>query len=39
MDSEPPVSADGSSDTLLLTPASHETDGFYIAVLARAGGA
>jgi 16S rRNA (cytosine967-C5)-methyltransferase len=39
MDTEPPVSADGRSDTLLLTPASHETDGFYIAVLARVGGA
>jgi 16S rRNA (cytosine967-C5)-methyltransferase len=32
---EPPVSADGSDDTLLLTPACHGTDGFFIAVLAR----
>ena len=30
-----PVSADGSSDTLLLTPARHETDGFFIAVMRR----
>jgi len=34
--SEPPLSADGSSDTLLLTPAMHGTDGFFIAVLGRA---
>ncbi|MGH6816578.1 MAG: RsmB/NOP family class I SAM-dependent RNA methyltransferase [Hyphomicrobiaceae bacterium] len=33
--SEPPPSADGRSDTLLLTPASHGTDGFFIAVLRR----
>jgi 16S rRNA (cytosine967-C5)-methyltransferase len=32
---EPPGSADGSDSTLLLTPASHGTDGFFIAVLAR----
>ncbi len=32
----PPKSADGRSDTLLLTPASHATDGFFIAVLRRA---
>jgi 16S rRNA (cytosine967-C5)-methyltransferase len=32
---EPPVSADGSSDTLLLTPRTHDTDGFFIAVMAR----
>ncbi len=32
---EPPPSADGSSDALLLTPARHGTDGFFIAVLAR----
>ena len=32
---EPPVSADDSSDTLLLTPARHGTDGFFIAVLRR----
>lgn len=31
----PPVSADGATDTLLLTPASHNTDGFFIAVLKR----
>ena len=34
---EAPASADGSSDTLLLTPASHGTDGFFIAVLERSG--
>jgi 16S rRNA (cytosine967-C5)-methyltransferase len=33
---EPPASADARTDTLLLTPASHGTDGFFIAVLARA---
>lgn len=33
--SEPPLSADGSDRTLLLTPARHDTDGFFIAVLAR----
>ncbi len=32
---EPPVSADGSTQTLSLTPASHGTDGFFIAVLVR----
>lgn len=32
---EPPASADGSEDTLLLTPARHGTDGFFIAVLRR----
>ena len=31
----PPVSADGRDDTLLLTPASHGTDGFFIATLQR----
>ncbi|MGB9141229.1 MAG: RsmB/NOP family class I SAM-dependent RNA methyltransferase [Aestuariivirga sp.] len=30
-----PVSADGSKDTLLLTPAQHGTDGFFIAVMRR----
>ena len=30
---EPPLSADGSDETLLLTPARHGTDGFFIAVL------
>jgi 16S rRNA (cytosine967-C5)-methyltransferase len=34
---EPPASADGRSDGLLLTPFSHGTDGFYVAVLARQG--
>jgi 16S rRNA (cytosine967-C5)-methyltransferase len=29
--SEPPVSADGREDTLLLTPASHGMDGFFVA--------
>ncbi len=32
---EPPASADGRDGTLLLTPATHGTDGFFIAVLAR----
>jgi|SRR5581483_517425 len=32
---EPPASADGSDATLLLTPARHGTDGFFIAVLGR----
>ena len=31
--SEPPASADGRKETLLLTPASHSTDGFFVAVL------
>ena len=30
---EPPVSANRSIDTLLLTPASHGTDGFFVAVM------
>jgi 16S rRNA (cytosine967-C5)-methyltransferase len=29
----PPESADGSSQTLLLTPATHGTDGFFVALL------
>ncbi|MEL6375445.1 MAG: RsmB/NOP family class I SAM-dependent RNA methyltransferase [Pseudomonadota bacterium] len=33
---EPPSSADGRHDTLLLTPASHRVDGFFIALLQRA---
>jgi 16S rRNA (cytosine967-C5)-methyltransferase len=33
---EPPISAAGSDDALLLTPARHGTDGFFIAVLSRA---
>jgi 16S rRNA (cytosine967-C5)-methyltransferase len=32
---EPPRSADGSSETLLLTPAQHGTDGFFVAVMRR----
>ena len=36
--SEPPQSADGSSETLLLTPASHGTDGFFVAVFSRHAG-
>ncbi len=32
---EPPLSADGSTTTLLLTPASHGTDGFFIATFER----
>jgi 16S rRNA (cytosine967-C5)-methyltransferase len=31
----PPASADGREDTLLLTPARHGADGFFIAILAR----
>ena len=33
---EPPASADGRSDTLLLTPARHGTDGFFVATLRKA---
>jgi 16S rRNA (cytosine967-C5)-methyltransferase len=34
----PPVaSADGSEDTLLMTPLSHGTDGFFVAVMERGG--
>ncbi len=32
---EAPASADGSNDTLLLTPAQHATDGFFIAVMRK----
>ena len=32
---EPPASADGRTDSLLLTPHRHQTDGFFIAVLRR----
>ena len=35
--SEPPASADGREDGLLLTPARHGTDGFFIASLLRTG--
>jgi 16S rRNA (cytosine967-C5)-methyltransferase len=31
----PPASADGSAETLLMTPLSHGTDGFFVAVLER----
>ncbi len=34
--SEPPLSADGRDDALLLTPARHGTDGFYVAGFRRA---
>ncbi len=34
--SAPPPSADGSDETLLMTPLSHGTDGFFVAVLERA---
>jgi 16S rRNA (cytosine967-C5)-methyltransferase len=36
MNSPVPESADGSSETLLLTPARHATDGFFIAIIRRA---
>jgi 16S rRNA (cytosine967-C5)-methyltransferase len=36
MGSTPPASADGATDTLLLTPASHGTDGFFMAVMKKA---
>jgi 16S rRNA (cytosine967-C5)-methyltransferase len=32
---EPPVSADGETRSLLLTPLDHNTDGFFIATLER----
>jgi 16S rRNA (cytosine967-C5)-methyltransferase len=32
---EAPASADGSQDTLLLTPARHDTDGFFMAVMRK----
>ncbi len=32
-----PESADGSQDTLVLTPAQHNTDGFFVAVMRKAG--
>jgi 16S rRNA (cytosine967-C5)-methyltransferase len=34
--SDAPQSADGRTDTLLLTPHSHGTDGFFVAVMKRA---
>ena len=33
--SEPPASADGRNDTLLLTPATHGGDGFFVGILER----
>lgn len=36
LDGEPPTSADGRRDSLLLTPKSHGTDGFFFAALQRA---
>src|SRR6185437_2709120 len=35
MPGEPPPSANGHADSLLLTPARHGTDGFFIAILSR----
>ena len=35
IDGNPPISADGETETLLLTPASHGTDGFFIAILQK----
>jgi 16S rRNA (cytosine967-C5)-methyltransferase len=32
-----PASADGRDDALLLTPACHGTDGFYVATLVHSG--
>jgi 16S rRNA (cytosine967-C5)-methyltransferase len=32
---EPPQSADGSTQTLLLSPRCHQTDGFFVAILER----
>lgn len=37
LECEPPVSADGRHDGLLLTPGTHATDGFYCATLRRSG--
>jgi 16S rRNA (cytosine967-C5)-methyltransferase len=34
---DPPISADGRDDGLLLTPLSHGTDGFYVSVLQHTG--
>jgi 16S rRNA (cytosine967-C5)-methyltransferase len=33
--SAPPASADASSETLLLTPLDHATDGFFISIMTR----
>lgn len=35
MGGEPPMSADGRDDSLLLSPHDHGTDGFFIAILER----
>jgi 16S rRNA (cytosine967-C5)-methyltransferase len=32
---DPPTSADGSEESLLLTPARHHTDGFFIAIMTK----
>ena len=32
-----PESADGAADTLLLSPARHDTDGFFMAVMRKGG--
>jgi 16S rRNA (cytosine967-C5)-methyltransferase len=32
-----PESADGAQDTLVLTPARHDTDGFFMAVMRKGG--
>ncbi len=34
---EAPDSADGSNKTLVLTPARHDTDGFFVALMRKAG--
>ena len=34
---DPPASADGRTDGLLLTPLSHGTDGFYVSILQQTG--
>ena len=31
-----PQSADGAQDTLVLTPARHDTDGFFVSVMRKA---
>ncbi|MGB6347036.1 MAG: RsmB/NOP family class I SAM-dependent RNA methyltransferase [Methyloceanibacter sp.] len=36
-EASPPPSADGSAETLLMTPLSHGTDGFFVAALERSG--
>ena len=37
LEHEPPASADGRDDMLLLSPADHSTDGFFVAVMVCAG--